>query len=561
MKKLAFLLAVLLLFSVLPLSGFAAVTAENTDSGDLVADSLFWEGGDGQVIPGTALSFFAVITNAGSADITQPFSVSLLAGTTPLLTTRYEAGLKSGATATVALGKWIATSGDYMMAVCVDFAQTVLESNERNNTYQRNLRVADNRLTSAYESTAEIVQAAGMTDLIFNDDFASDSTVDATATGNAGYKWYLTRPYSAPTLSTDDYSIQDGVMTVKNLIPTYNYGLATVDMSTHTGFSFNTGYLEIRLRIPRPRKNEEGESGIPAIWTLPTQKLFNDSDSQWVEVDWLEYWGDNYGTVCIHELMVDENGTQTQHHQNPNSGFQALGDGKWHVMGWLWQNGLFITYLDGQELMRLSWSEDDYSNPIQTVKKGLPMNGAFVHLDTQTLPIVIGGSADNPLELDWVRVWDGSSDATYVPEKKEEQTSPNIVLTAEEFVYNYTTNSYGEPITTIEDSDSCDNLLAGEAVWHTMTDNRKEEIDALLASQGRSAFATLLVAAKQWQSSTATTTTTINTTANITTTTTTDTVEAPAATGYRFSLWPAIALLGTALLLIFGLSQRRISIQ
>lgn len=481
--------ALVLMLSLVPMAA-----AETETTVDLTVSELSWTGGDGQVTPDTELTVSVKVTNEGMADAAGPIALTLSFGQ-ECIRKATVAALAAGETVTVTFDAWTATAGDRMMVVAVDTESAVAESEERNNSVQRNLRVANDRLESAYEYTADILEKAGMTDLIFNDDFDDASSVDNDKSGAAGYKWYLTRPYGAADLAAGDYAVENGVMTVKNVVPTYNYGLGTRDMDTRQGFDFNTGYLEVKLRIPRPRKNAEGEKGAPAIWTLPSDRLYG-STPQWVELDWMEYWGEDYYTVTFHEMKANDKGENIQWNKNSNNSFHGLGDGEWHVMGWLWQEGLFITYLDGEEVMRLSWAEGEFSWPVQVTVNGEMETGVFTHLDTQLNPIIIGGSADNPMELDYVRVFDGEQTETFVPEKIEEKDEPIVVqMPAEDFVYNYTSDAYGEPIVTVTD-ENVSFVLAGEEVWLTLDEQRRAEVNALLAENGQSDFETLLAAAK-----------------------------------------------------------------
>lgn len=478
---------------VLMLALVPTAAAETAASPDLTVDKLVWAG-DGQVTPGTVLTVSVDVTNTGAANVEESVALTLAFGQEVIGRTTID-GIDAGETLTVTFDAWTATAGDRMLVAAVDTEAAVAESEERNNTVQRNLRVAADRLTAAHESTAAILEKAGMTDLIFNDDFDDAASVDASASGAAGYKWYVTRPYGASTLKDGDFAVEDGVMTVKNEIPTYNYGLGTRDMKTRAGFDFNTGYLEVKLRIPRPRKNATGEDGSPAIWALPSDRLYGRTP-QWVELDWMEYWGENYYTVTFHEMKANEKGENIQWNKNSNNSFHGLGDGEWHVMGWLWQKGLFITYLDGEEVMRLAWAEGEFSWPVQVTANGMMETGVFVYLDKQLMPITIGASADNPMELDYVRVFDGEQTETYVPEKPEEENNVEVMqMPAADFVYNYTTDAYGEAIFMVT-KENAENLLAGEEVWLTLGEERRAEINALLKENGQSDFETLLAAAK-----------------------------------------------------------------
>ncbi len=488
-RVMSLLLALILLLGCVPV-----VCAASRP--DLTVTDLSWTGGDGQVAPGTSLTITATVKNNGSADITVPFTVAIYT-TSVRIAEQMVNTLDAGKSTTVTFSAWKATAGDYMVVAEADTAKAVAESDERNNTHQRNLRVANDRL-AAHSSMTDILQKAGMTDLIFNDDFNDAGSVDNQKTKKAGYKWYITRPYGAPDLEAGDYEVKNGVMTVKNVTPTYNYGLGTTDMDTFVGFDFNTGYLEVKLRIPRPRKNTESEKGVPAIWALPSEKLFYGTE-HWVELDWLEYWGDNYYTICLHEQKRPAGGETTQWTKNSNTSFHGLNDGNWHVMGWLWQEGLFISYLDGKEVMRLKWEKGELAWPIQTVNTGELELGAFVKLDEQHLPVIIGGSQDNPLELDYVRVWDGKTNSTYTPPEKEltPVTTAVFQMAADVFVHNYTTDDYAEPIKKVT-KENYKNIVAGEDMWNVLSTERRNEINTLLAKNGQPSYDTLLTVAKQF---------------------------------------------------------------
>ncbi|MBR2405734.1 MAG: hypothetical protein IKB04_01600 [Clostridia bacterium] len=575
------LLALILVIGCLPVSGAAAGKA------DLTVESLTFTGGDGQITPETTLTIHVTVANNGNA-AAEEFTVQLYTAAIDLVRQSTVESLAAGKTTTVIFhvlfsAKMKGAMGDYMLVAEADATNTVAESNERNNTRQRNLRVANDRVAPAYSSMEDILKQAGMTDLIFNDDFNDPNSVDNQNTHKAGYKWYITRPYGAPDLGAGDYSVENGVMTVKNEVPTYNYGLGTTDMDSHVGFDFNTGYLEVKLRIPRPRKNTEGEKGVPAIWALPSEKLFYEY-SHWVELDWLEYWGDNYYTICLHEQKREAGGETTQWTKNSNTSFSGLNDGEWHVMGWLWQEGLFISYLDGKEVMRLKWAKGELAWPVQTVNTGELELGAFVKLDEQHLPIIIGGSQDNPLELDYVRVWDGKTTGTYTPPEKEPEKQEPIVMqmSASDFVHDYTTDDYAEPIITVT-TDNYKNILNGESAWNTLSAERRTEINDLLKQNGQPTYEHLLTIAKQFVSNggttakgttkatkatakptkapvkkTTNTSATLSTTATESTVTTTDTTIAATTTAPEEQKkngfpWVALLPMGVAVIVAVGL--------
>lgn len=501
MKRLAAILtAAVLLVCLLPL-GSVAVSAASTD---LEITDFSWNTAT-EIAPGTPVTFSVTIKNTGAA-VTEPIAVNFGTAHATFATATHTGGIAAGATVTVKAQPWTAVKGDYMVAVRINATNTVDDKNTENDTTQKNLRVAEGKLGSAFSTTQEMMEKGGLTSLIFSDEFDDLSGVDTTDSGKEGFKWYVDRPYGAKTLTTDDYSVKDGVMSVHNVVPTYNYGLGTYHPDKKLGWAYNLGYMEVRVRVPRPRANEDGEKGVPAIWALPPEKLTN-STNKWVELDWMEYWGiepgkrpGGYYTVCLHEQDTRVDTWYT----NGNTAEEGLGDGDWHVMGWLWQKGVFITYYDGIEVARVTYAADQLPTPSITAHKGLPEDGIFTLMDTQYQPIIIGGSKDNPMELDYVRVWSGNR--TYVPEKIT--TRP---MTAKEFVKLHLTDSDGNPVKKATE-ENYGYILMSEYDWDALEEATKTEVDKLLKANGQPTYATLLAQAMKFENDSTTTKKTTTTT-------------------------------------------------
>ena len=109
-----------------------------------------------------------------------------------------------------------------------------------------------------------------MTDLIFSDDFDSDATIDKYATGDHGYKWYVTARWGNGTATTDDYSVEDGILSLHRGTTPNNITLSTMDINTGNGFSWNTGYLEFRVRVVDADGAQVHNVGnVPAVWSFP----------------------------------------------------------------------------------------------------------------------------------------------------------------------------------------------------------------------------------------------------------------------------------------------------
>ncbi len=259
----------------------------------------------------------------------------------------------------------------------------------------------------------EIAKANGMTRLVFEDDFDSADTIDLYGTGKEGYKWYTTRPFRAKPLEPDDVKVENSVLTVCCKEPTYNWGIATVNSRTRIGFEFCKGVLEYRFRIPRPRANDKdaGEEGVPAIWSFPSQKIY-DIALEWVEPDWMEYWGDGYYTTTFHhskrETMHSSNYYYAAANWNSHRGPEAFNDGEWHTMTFLWDDGRIESWIDGVPAVKQLFNDGkNNADPEPAVRftVGDYSNDVYTPMNTVPQALILGGSWCNPLEVDWIRVW------------------------------------------------------------------------------------------------------------------------------------------------------------
>lgn len=382
------------------------VIAEKTADVDLTVEAVDWEGGDGQVKPGTELTFTVTVANEGTEDVTEPFDVDIALGTQVIMTLTHEGGVKAGETVEITAEPWAAVEGDKMLSAHVNPALTVAESNyDTNNTYQTNLRVAEDRLTPAYN--ADVVAEAGMFDLTFSDDFDSLSNVDTLGSGLEGYKWYVNRRWNQVDMTPADYFIKDGVFTVQHLDSRYAIGASTVDAYTRTGYTFNKGYLEVKLRIPVP-EDIDGANGKPAIWSHPIGKWCEipGQNKHWVEMDWLEYYGDAHYTITLHDQDKKENGTMVSWQMSTDNARLGLDDKEWHVMGFVWEEDHLRCYVDGELVREQTWAADDIPNPMHLYMEGtVKSDGVFDLMDEQDMMLYIAGGRDIPLELDYVRIW------------------------------------------------------------------------------------------------------------------------------------------------------------
>ncbi len=269
-----------------------------------------------------------------------------------------------------------------------------------------------------------IAKKHGMTRLVFEDDFESPDTIDIHATGEEGYKWYVRRPYRAQPLTSEDFRVENSVLYLAEHDSMYNYGLATIDAKSGVGFVFNKGVLEFRVRVPHydqeMRSSKLPGGGGPAVWSFPREKICDRADDytpQWVETDWMEYWGDldlfpeGHYSITLHEVIrARENGRvipeRAQNHslgrERHQNGFH---DAEWHTMTFLWDDDLLVGYYDDNEVLRMTYGEDRMCDPLPQVKVGEQIKGAFSFMNRQELALIINGAKCNPMEIDWIRVW------------------------------------------------------------------------------------------------------------------------------------------------------------
>ena len=404
MKLVCLILTVILLVGLLPIIPVAAAGTP-----DLTVSALTWTPADGQVTPGTTVTITATVKNEGDASVTTPFVVTVSFGTQEILRTTCTATIGAGRSAKVTFPAWKAVTGDKMIAVRIDADNAIAEKSEKNNTRQRNLRVASDRLTPAYN--ADAVTEAGMFDLTFNDDFTDLSGFDSNSTGREGFKWYIKRRWAQSDMTPSDYSVKNGIMTMAYVDDTYTIGASTVDCETHVGYTFNKGYIEARIRIPSPFESDSKT----AIWSIPLENWAEGlTNGRYVEADWMEYFGkgDHYGTT-LHDMETVAGG---KNWYSQTGGSEILNDAEWHVMGWLWDEDILHCYIDGVEVHTQSWGKTEIPIPINDIQEGeIQFEGVFDVIDSQNMMLFIAGSSTMPMEFDYLRIWQHGGQAPTPP--------------------------------------------------------------------------------------------------------------------------------------------------
>lgn len=410
--------------------GSSVSAASDTGAADLTVVALDWAGGDGQVKPGTKLTFTVTVKNVGNA-AASAFDVDVAFGTQRLYRLTCAEGLAVGRSVTLTSPVWTAVTGDKMISARADATDVVFEVSEKNNSKQINLRVANDRYEPADEAAQEAVAQAGMFDLTFSDDFNSLESIDQQSTGKEGYKWYVKRRWAQSDMTPEDYFVKDGVLTLQSHDNPYTIGASTVDCETHVGYTFKQGYIEVRLRMPHA-VTTDGESGKTAIWSVPLENWAEGlTGGRYVEADWYEYYGapgKQYYGVTLHDL---ENTADGRNWSSGSKRFDGgLADEEWHTMGWLWDEGSLQCFYDGVPTYYQTWGEGEIPIPISKVESGeMRFDGVFTPIDQWDMMLFIAGMDNLPLELYYVRIWQKGGDKPAVTTPTTTTTKPQTTTT------------------------------------------------------------------------------------------------------------------------------------
>ena len=159
-------------------------------------------------------------------------------------------------------------------------------------------------------------------------------------------------------------------------------------------------------------------------------------------------------------------------------------------MGWLWTYNGVIAYVDHEEVFRISYSEDGTPSCSVRTQSGIIDDlGVCSYMNSQDLVLYIAGAHDHPMELDYVRIWQGGNKS--MPDPEDPSGDVIVDMEAEDFWYNYCTDDWGDPIATVT-AENYQNILNGKELWDKLTPARKEEINAYLESLGQPTYEDLL---------------------------------------------------------------------
>ncbi len=484
MKRALYRVLVCLLVTTLLVSGCLFGVSAEEPPAPAVAD-ISWDGEE-QPKPNAEVTFTVHLKgNGGEIAKGTAVTVDFYVNSEKLFTQIYTDGIPADKTVAVTLPKWKAVTGDHTVTAVLNSTVAKKKLWDSGLFYTEHIRVAQTALP-----VPQVALDNGMSTLIFSDDFSTLDTVDQESTGGYGYKWYTQQPFGAAPINPTDYELTEEGMVLKADCPSY-FCLHTIDPKTGAGWAgYTHGYMEMRVRMPVNRV--PGTKGGPAVWSLPPNQLLYLPDEEWVEFDFMEYWGDNSFSTTLHNIYrPNEEKDGGYWYKNSNHGSAGLGDGEWHTMGFVWRKGMLKSYLDGEEYQTLYWDDAEKSYPEATINddNGNDGVGAFTKLDEQVIPFTLSGPAVFSLELDYIRVWqnDGKTATPTVP-------GP----TAAQFIDMYLSDGFGNLQTTIN-ADNYALLLDAEEPWKALTAEQQQDVDAVLTENGANPFMKLLKSAAKWK--------------------------------------------------------------
>src|ERR1035438_7008667 len=124
--------------------------------------------------------------------------------------------------------------------------------------------------------------AAGIKNLVFDDEFNPTSTISPNNSGT--FNWYTYNPYTASAeLNKNDMEVNNGCLTILTDLSGYSDGLTTIHSTSPTSGTFQHGYFEARMQF-YPAGSEGG--AWPAFWSCALEGV--QGASPFAELDFLE---------------------------------------------------------------------------------------------------------------------------------------------------------------------------------------------------------------------------------------------------------------------------------
>ncbi|HIW29541.1 MAG TPA: family 16 glycosylhydrolase, partial [Candidatus Luteococcus avicola] len=249
---------------------------------------------------------------------------------------------------------------------------------------------------------------AGFNNLVLRDEFDNLDNFDLTGTGQPDKLWYTDRAFGYGRLPASDLSVNNGVLTLDQTKDTLNYGFASVSPTTHKGRSYQYGYFEIRMA--HDPSNSVRSKSYPSFWSISRDHLVAPaSKPMWSELNFYEAYHEDYkpypnffvGTV--HDWRNGNPKTDNMSGGNNTYTLTNVDYTQMHVYSCLWMPGKIVWYFDGRPLLTQLYGPNEYPTPNYANN---PI-GTFNQLANETngMALILGTGINNPMRIDYVRVW------------------------------------------------------------------------------------------------------------------------------------------------------------
>ncbi len=269
-----------------------------------------------------------------------------------------------------------------------------------------------------------IAQQYGFTKLVFEDDFDSPHTIDYSGTGNSACNWYIDRPYGWSTLTTDDFNVENSVLTIGPALPASSYSLSTYSKAGKRGFTWKFGYAEARIRfeVDNIPTSDQGRRACPAFWGMSINNVLGKNVNQYGELDIMEVFQNSDETHSVYYAGTLHNYKKSgsKYHVGSNfvnstghRGEQLRPSSEWHTYGALWTKGYIAWYVDGVFIHSVTFKENelpifhyrDYADPLPSMESDRNWEGIHTVMNNEELVMILGGDKNWPMQVDWVRIW------------------------------------------------------------------------------------------------------------------------------------------------------------
>ena len=277
--------------------------------------------------------------------------------------------------------------------------------------------------------------AAGFGNLVFDDEFTTSTTISSSTSVTTGYNWYpyFWEPATASMIKvstgtqTGTLAGATGVVTLSggNIATCYTYPTKGGQLAG----SYQHGYFEARLQF-NTSTSSSGQALWPAFWSYGTNAYIPGNGGTWpltmvAELDFLEAYPlggtgpssiDGINTLHTWEYPANStsstdvgntNGTNLMMSLQGSTESAQPNDGKWHIFGCLWVS-------TGSNTGYVQFYYDNYlvvhQNGITRFATG--SGTSLTAQESNFMTLIVGSSAQQPVNVDWVHVWQGGTSST-----------------------------------------------------------------------------------------------------------------------------------------------------